>query len=360
MSELMVVVKKDKKDLQALLESGWSPPRVFYKKSGWMDDFLFWTETILRDWVEGLQLLDEYFPEQTKHPDVWETALRNSSIECIVFLWERLSFHHTTINEQTKEHWLRCLMAGVGDRWDEKYNTKDVGPVIEFLKSKNIDISGVFPGEFETNDFRLNGHSLFTRAVSIRRWDLMDILWSTTASWKRWAKINEVLYHLMEVTCGDYRHFEQSFDPSISMEKDVLIRFLKDYGSEWCLQHPAIGYLSKSHKLRTSPERTIIMDLADPTKDKISPWLRLPLFVNEEDRKMIWKIWSNVMKKDDNLLWFNALVIDPSDVDALQVLKLFKSEQPYLFKKYWKRQEGDGENATSLENRWKELGGGKI
>ena len=89
---------------------------------------------------------------------------------------------------------------------------------------------------------------------------------------------------------------------------------------------------------------------------KISPWLRLVLYFNEEERKVIWKVWEDYFKLLDNtktgndLLWLKTLALYPNDDDVLSIIEIAKKDNARAFIDYWDRKTADNISPSQIFN----------
>lgn len=235
---LSAVTRQNLSDFISVLEAGWRPSRVNYDVSrgsevGYYMDYSIWTEVVLRDWVDALKELHLRFPDVTLSPSVWEVALKNSSSRCVEFLWHKNEFKASAMTADFEHQCLLALIAGMGEPWSPPHEIKDILPVYKFLKAQGVNLTGVVRGAFEPNDLRMNGHSLWTRAVFIKNWDLVQHFWPASSSeWRGWVRLNEMMFHLMNVVVGDYRSLAPSMQDT-PPEEEVLFRWLGDFAQEW-------------------------------------------------------------------------------------------------------------------------------
>lgn len=239
MDPLKAVTQRDADELQHALTRGWRPPTIV-ARNGAQPDFSLWTETVLGDWEEGLTLLDDYLPAITRRPEVLDMAVRNASVACFRLLWTRMGLKARAEPEDTDNlaalpldvqasiradqglmgpvagnvvapalinDWARGLMTAMGELWTQEHEAKDITPLLVFLLEHGVSFDDfVYPGTYAAGDFRMSGHSLWSRAVHLRLWHLVRLLWPQQAStWMSWPRTTEVLVHLIDVLTGDYQ-----------------------------------------------------------------------------------------------------------------------------------------------------------
>lgn len=411
---LLAVTQQNKSEFQKYLEGGWSPPKINQTFSGVSSDYSVWTEVVLRDWVEGLQLLYNFFPEVTLTPEVWEIALKNSSIKCIEFLWPLHGLTPEIIPHDMKKEWILALMVGMGEPWSPPHEIKDVLPVLKFLDRQGFDISIALSGSFESGDFRTASHSLFTRALFLRKWDYVNFLWpKSSKQWYGWPRINEVILHLINVITGDYKSLTSESHDKDFPEEEILMRWLMEFGLEWLeadanpfaatddiiasrvytldrtasiektpaddsvtIQHSSVIVKSPSsapmetsdvvslHRRReqanaqnTQPPENYIPFyrlLSRPSQEKISPWFRLVSMLETSKRQKIWELWTSVLYQDQELSWLHELAMYPEDQDVKKIILLARLDRCPAFHKFWVKKSASG---FSPHERWINMGG---
>ena len=343
---LYAVTHKDLGEMERLLEGGWTPPRSRALHAGTYVDHSVWTEVIVTDWLEGFLLLDKHFPDETAHQDVFELILRNAAISCLRHVWGKFNMNSSNLSIAQKNLWVQALMGGMGEPWSAPHDIKNVMPVLQFLREHGVVLDMLYPGSFQYNDLRMNGHSLWTRAVSVKRWDLLDELWPQNGAWAHWPRLHEVVHHLISVVVGDYKPLLPE-NHGVLPEYTNLMRWLTEHGEEWVLSSSPLRYWSPSIQSLLGPvpeddeghlEVSVIDALAVPSSTRISAWLRLPLSLSDpNDRKLVWGIWERALEQDLEKTWLRQLALYPDDPDVTSLLSLISSD-----------------GVTSLQNAWRE------
>ena len=367
---LLAVTRQDADDLSRLLAAGWEPARLL-SKTVTVPDLTVWTEVVLRDWDVGLRLFDQYFPEITRRPDVWRIALRGASHKCLAYLWSAMGYDRSGLSEDELRECVVSLLAAMGEPWSPSFEIRNILPVVQFFQERGVRLDAVVPGDFEVGDLRLAGHSLFTRAVATRRWEVVKSLWpDPTKPLPAWPRLDEVILGVLDVVGGDYRPLkvnsfiearaalrpvpfrELSFMPGLFQQLGVLDdRFLAawilDFRATWPATDPAI-----------------VDALTIPSKDFVAPWLRLPLLMDtlvvpasrsdriqelpdpELDpvylRASLWQIWRRVLAADPSQAWLRALARYPEDYEVQQVMDLLRAEAPDILDQFWEVASPDG------------------
>ena len=364
---LLAVTNQSVVDLSRALEAGWCPPRIplFGEGRGSVSDLTVWTEVVMRDWVEGLELFDQYFPELTRRPDIWRIAVRSASHKCVMYLWKVMEYDKSGLAGSDLDACVTSVMLAMADPWSPSFAVKNILPLIDFFKQVGVTLDHVVPGAFEPGDFRPSGHSLFTRALMNRRWEVVQALWpDTSAPLPSWPRLDEVMMGVLDVVGGDYSPLsasvfhkvrlsllplpfkELSFTPCVFQELGVLddrflAAWLLDFGSQW-----------------PNTSMDAVERLALPCKSYIAPWFRVPLLFddllesNVETvplelqppylRSVVWKIWARVFEVDTDRLWLRTLARDATDVEAARLLDLLKDEATDIWSKYWSDRGADG------------------
>lgn len=415
MNILAAVTEKNLEELQKCLKAGWSPPRIRHASAGMVNDYAVWTEVILNDWCEGLQVLDQFFPELSTTQEVFDVALKNSSHKCIEFLFHKNDFRLGEVSLETQKKWVLALMAGMGEPWSLPHEIKDVLPSYQFFVKQGFDLSWALPGDFETNDLRMAGHSLWTRAVFLKNWELVDAFWPHHPSqWSRWPRLNEVLFHIIAVLVGDYRSLIPEHKQGQFPEEDVLFRWLNDFEQEWLeashvpssssptssliepvieddvdasLSQPQDYFIPSPHDpleaivaLDMEVEGNVIVTdevsssqdsekevntelgryiplyrfMARPSQEKIAPFLRLPLTLQNSRRSQMWAVWERVLSHDLELSWLHEVAMYPEDPDVQKIILLARHDHAIAFHKFWARPSASG---FSPHERWINMGG---
>lgn len=359
---LLAITRQDIDDLTRVMSSGWEPPRLNARHVT-VPDHTIWTEVVLRDWAEGLRVLDKYHPAITRHPDIWRIALRNSSHKCVEYLWDAMGMDSSRFTEQQRQDCIVGLASAMGEPWSASYEIRDIQPMLEFFSQKGVDLDGVVPGDFEAGDLRLAGHSIFTRALSTRRWDVVVLTWpDPNKDLPSWPRLDEAIMGILDVVGGDYKpllgnsfisaraglpakpfkdlHFKpRNFQQSGVVDDRFLCAWISDFHSQWPQSDPHL-----------------VSDLAMPGKSSISAWLRLPVLMEsmispvdekgllreiphelspQKLREPVWACWKRILEKDGTHTWLRSLVADPLDPEVIKVVELIKSEAPDIIEKFW-------------------------
>ena len=359
---LLAITRLDADDLSSILASGWEPPRIRAKHVT-VADHAAWTEVVLRDWVEGLELLDQYHPTITRHSDVWRIALRNASHKCIEYLWRVLDLSAEAFTEKDKQDCVVALASAMGEPWSPSYEIRDIQPMLSMFAQKGVYLDAVVPGDFESGDLRLAGHSLFTRALSTRRWDVVISTWpDTEKDLPSWPRLNETILGVLDVVGGDYKPLlGASFVEARS--RLAALPFKELYFKPGSFQQSGVvddrflcAWINDFHAQWPSSEPSLINALAMPGRSQISSWLRLPVLmeslispVDERGdtriipdtlspknlRAPVWDAWLRVLEKDDTHTWLRSLVSDPLDFEVVRIIELIRHEAPVIMEKFW-------------------------
>ena len=337
---LYAVTNQNVDELRCALIAGWNPPRIISKNSGTVPDFSIWTETVMRDWVDGFKLLDEFLPTITRRVEIWDVALRNASVGCIEVLWDHMGFKFETLSEKILTEWTIDVMAGMGEPWSPAHEVKDVIPLIKFLKSKNINLLGVFPGDFAYGDLRMAGHSLWTRSIHLKRWDLVYEFWPSNNVWMNWPRTNEVLSYLLNIIVGDSYPLIAEHYITQSPEEDIFFLWLEKFALLWMgLEDSASNGSSITQECVNIEDPNYVpvyRILARPSQDRIAPWLRLPLSILSQHRSnLLWNIWEQVLMRDQDFTWLHELAMYPEDKDVQRIIEKAKNDHAIAFYKYW-------------------------
>ena len=416
----LAIVNQDAQDAARILEDGWRPPLIRPSASrpyaAPVPDYACWTQVIMRDWAEGLQLLDHYLPDLTRHAEIWNMAVRTASTQCMDMLWTLRGMSADTFSESDREHCLIGLFAAMGEIWSPPHEIRDIRPALAMLARKGVRLDGIFPGEFESGDLRMAGHSLLTRAISIRRWDVVWFLWEAfwggdpqrpvaspadpTVSGQvvsgqvvsgqvlptttdlppcppfatleplmlAWPRLDEVLLQAMQVVVGDYAILNAG--PLDEVYSGVLAsaathalpggRLSDLLPPDSAVAPPSPATRPEARLLVTWLGRTThwpaldtVVRLSAPATDRLSAWLRLPLHLPEH-RSVVWDVWARVLAQDPDRIWLFVTALDPNDRDAQAVLSCLSAERPDLWATYWEAPRADGLSPAAV---WEEMGG---
>ena len=418
MNILAAVTEQNAHELEKCLKAGWQPPRLNHVSSGLVTDYGVWTEVVLRDWKEGLEILHRFFPQLSTAKEVFDVALKNASGGCVEFLWEQNEFRAEDIPLETQKQWILAMMVGMGEPWSLPHEIKDVLPVYHFLTHQGLDLSSALPGDFEPNDLRMAGHSLWTRAVFLKNWELVDAFWPHhPAQWSGWPRLNEVLFHMVAVLVGDYRSLIAEHKQGEFPEEDVLFRWLNDFEQEWLEASHVPSSMSSSivvdpsreplvldalppsvntpSSISSGSEEDIVSDgvldvdtswdpsldiqdpdsdeaepniqntelthhiplyrfMARPSQEKIAPFLRLPMTLQNSRREQMWAVWERVLSHDPELSWLHEIAMYPDDSDVQKLILLARHDHAIAFHKFWARPSASG---FSPHERWVNMGG---
>lgn len=376
-SLLNAVLSRNATELDKLLGSGVELPSVAYRHAGAVTDLSVWTETLLGDWDEGLAVLNAHFPGVASVEQLL-FSVRNGAAKCAAVLW---GMFEQDLRYDTKFHddLLKALMQGMGTLQTHPYESKNMLPMFDLVEEKGFSLGGVMVGDYEYNDFRPEGHSLWTRAWSCRKYDCVERLWPSDSVWMGWPRTNEVVFRAIEYVAGDYVMLESPH--ASQMQKRFLFQFFNQMGVEWISQvatEPApdlfrlvgdssaelvknelwspfgtsVVYQFSSATAITPP--TILEFLFSPLKIKVSAWLRLPLVVSEQDRQVLWRLWEVLQTADRQGLLFSTLSSNPFDKHLRQLVVLLQKEAPTFFARHWYAPDQDG---LRPHDRWLEFDG---
>jgi hypothetical protein len=376
---LHAITHRNLEDLTSVLRGGWVPPRIL-ARSQTTPNHAAWTEVILRDWVEGLRVLDQYFPDITRQSMLLTTALRNGSTQCAMFLWDALGLTAATLLEEQKQSVLDSLSLAMGEPWSPSYEVRDILPLLAFFKDKQVSLDGVMSGEFEPGDFRSAGHSLFTRAVSTRRWDVVRATFPDPQSpLPSWPRLDEVLLNVLEVVAGDYRplmvssfvHARSGAGTRAFVDMEFMPGVFQQAGI--ADDRFIVQWLSSFHSQWPQANEEVVNALAQPTRTRISAWLRLPFLLEgfmsgvapvegdesvsvapDQLRIPLWNAWSRVLGQDPTQAWLRALAQDPADPDVQALMVLMQREAPALLGQHWT---APGQDGLSPSQIWEMNGG---
>lgn len=359
---ILAITRMDVEDLSRIMSSGWSPPIIRAKHSR-TPDHAAWTEVILRDWVDGLKILDQYYPKISRSADIWRIALRNASHNCLEYLWDKRDVSPNQFTNDDHQDIVVGLATAMGEPWSPAYEVRDILPSIKLFSEKGVNLNAVIPGEFEPGDFRMAGHSLFTRALASRRWDVVVATWpDPTRDLPSWPRLDEVLVGILDVIGGDYRplvassvndarsrieavpfrdiYFKPGSFQQIGVAEDrFMLAWMKDFHTQWPTTDPQL-----------------LSALCLPSRSQIAPWLRLPLLAEnavsrvdengkprvvpdtlspDQLRKPIWAAWERVLANDPSQSWLRSLAMYPQDPEVNALLDLLRSEAPHILAQYW-------------------------
>lgn len=373
---ISAITKMDADDLTRIMSSGWRP-QIIRAKNHPGPDHVAWTEVILRDWVEGLKILDQYHPSISRTPAIWRIALRNASHKCVEYLWNTLGLTADQFDEQDRQDIVRGLSIAMGEPWSPSYEIRDIQPMIDMFKSKGLDLTEVIPGEYENGDLREAGHSLFTRALSTRRWDVVLSTWPDPSKpLPRWPRLNEVLLGVLDVIGGNYRPLVASEVAEGRVRMDA-VPFRQLYFKPGHFQQVGViddrfmaAWVKDFYQQWPDNDPELLSTLSLPSHSKIASWLRLPLLMEHvisrvdengkprmvpdtlapaQLRKPIWSIWERVLSEDNTVGWLRSLAMYPKDPEVLELLDLLRTEAPHLLEQYWSQPSShDGLSAAQI------------
>lgn len=378
---LSAVLAKNPTVLNSLFESGVQLEVVEYQHKGAsrMVDGSVWTEVILSDWKEGAEILIRHLP-QMNSVDMMLLAIRSGSPNVLRVLWHHLEQDPSWMyTYETETQILQSVMGGLGQIYNNAFETKDMAETILTLVDLGVDLSGYLPGDFDFKDFRPQGHSIWTRTLSVRKLHYVEKFWPQWQTMHNWPRLNEVVFDLLSFTAEDDVSLH---DPTFNHQaKKILLRFLIDFGLDWIEQvadepepnllraliadggevvqsnAPMLGAakhtvlsINRGSDVKTP---TVLEFLCSPLKYKPAAWLRLPLILPPEHRAVLWPIWEKMHNLDPRATWLNVLSTNPTDTTT-KILKLVKQEMPDFWSAQWFKPDLEG---LSADRKWKALGG---
>lgn len=377
---LNAVLNKNATALQSLFDSGAKLATIEYKHKNAtkMIDGSVWTQAILSNWKEGAEVLTKNLPHMNNIEMVL-LAVRSGSAEVLKVLWEHLeNINALEYTHETQDKILRSVIGGMGQIYNDAFQTKDMTQTILTLVNLGVDLSGALPGRFEFKDFRAEGHSIWTRAFSIRKLKYVEDFWPTWETMKHWPRLNEMVFELLNITLKDQEVYN---DPMFSNHaKDVLLKFLKLHGNQWIQQvaneptpnlfrslNPDGGEIVKqssfvdemSYKTLSINRGSgvlapsVLEFLCAPLQYMPSAWLRLPLILSPTERVHVWPLWEQLHVLDPNHTWLDVLSSNPSKITT-DILTMLKSERPEFWGANWSKPDEAG---ISSDQKWAMMGG---
>lgn len=377
---LNAVLNKNAAALQSLFDSGAKLATIEYKHKNAtkMIDGSVWTQVILSNWSEGAEVLTKNLPHMN-NVEMVLLAVRSGSADVLKVLWEHLeSINALEYTYQTQEKILRSVIGGMGQIYNDAFQTKDMTQTILTLVDLGVDLSGALPGRFEFKDFRPEGHSIWTRAFSIRKLKYVEDFWPTWETMEHWPRLNEMVFDLLNITLKDQKNYS---DPMFANHaKDLLLKFLKLHGIQWLQQvssepppnlfrsfnsdggeivkHSSsvdeVSYKTFSINRGNSVIAPSVLEfLCAPLQYTPSAWLRLPLIVSQSERSYIWPLWEQLHELDPNHTWLDVLSSNPSKMTT-DILTALKSERPEFWESVWTKPD---EYGISSHQKWMMMGG---
>lgn len=372
------ILSKNVQALEDLLATQSQVNTVQYKHSR-VPDVSHWTDILLLDWEEGACLLVKY-QGHLNDSDKILLAIRNGAVNTLKVFWDHLEQEgRLSYTDQFVEKIYRSVFAGMGQIYNQKFECRDMFPIIDALVERGVNLSGYIAGEYEWRDFRVEGHSLWTRASTARKIEYMKAFWPSPDNdiWKSWPRFNETVFLFIHNTV-DYVFRENPEYKEIY--KEMCLNILEDFGDIWIkqvAQEPdpdlyryyatdteikkentqfeeiASSVLVSIDRGSLSQTPSILEFLCAPVGGQVSEWVRLPLLFSQDERKIIWPLWDALQKHDPRGTFVHNLAMDPC-ADTYNVLKLMWKEYPEFFKNHWFTPDKDGFTA---EQKWKELDG---
>jgi len=384
------VLEQNAEALQELLEKGTQLDVVEYhhKDSGRSPtrvvDGSVWTETILKDWAAGARLLTEYFSDMNNMDKVL-LSIRSGSAQVLQVLWNHLEeegrLEYTTTTELEI---FQSVMGGMGQIYNKPFEKKDMRSTVFALVNLGVDLSGALPGTFEYEDFRPEGHSLWTRSMGLRNFEYVEAFWPTKELLPHWPRLNETLFSALSFAVGDQVSIN---DAQLGTKmKNVLLRFLQEFGESWISQvadEPAPdlfrhlktgdgeGDIIKTEFVLDGKVKNTVFSinrglsaqtpsvleyLCSLVEDKPSAWVRLPLYLTPAERAVVWPLWEKMLAVDPHETLLNVLSDYPS-AETHQVLLLLQKEMPHFWSQYWERPDLQG---VTPWKKWIAFGGKEL
>lgn len=228
------VLSKNAQALEALLTAQSQVNTIKYKYSR-APDVSHWTDVLLLDWEEGASLLVKYQGHLNDSEKIL-LAIRNGAVNTLKVFWDHLEEEgRLGYTDQFVEKIYRSVFAGMGQIYNQKFESRDVFPIIDALVERGVNLSGYIVGEYEWRDFRVEGHSLWTRASTARKIEYMEAFWPSPDNdmWKMWPRLNETVFLFIHNTV-DYVFRENPEYKDIY--KKMCLKFLKEFGDLWIEQ----------------------------------------------------------------------------------------------------------------------------
>lgn len=374
---LQAVTSLDQQVLENLLKEGWLPQETQYKNTDKFTDLMCIKQCILSDWLEGLKLFYQYTPNLLSLNDFY-LALKSHAIHCLPFLW-KIYKKKLLLDNQLHQKILTHLLLGYGDVYSSEYEKVDIRELYRFFNKNHVELNDSLHMSYIYHDISIYGHSLFTRLWMLKKYDQLNDFFPKDVSCLSWERLNETLFHSMDMITDTYITLENSPVVIKNEEKKWLLKFLKKYGQNWISQieknqepnfskiyHPykGDGSIQKTHHKILSTEQivysvnyclqenTILEDCIFPQKYTVSSFIRLPLFFKKSERQFLWKIWNTLCLKDTKKYFLKTLIENYHDKDVQNVVDFICSENKEFVSQYW--QSNFDENYT-FEQVWNQL-----
>ena len=250
------VWNQDAEELRRALAAGWSLPFARIKE-GRVQDLTLAIRAVTHRWSEGWGLLADSQPSLRTNPVLFQLALRRGA----ALIVEDFVKHGTDVNEPLESGLLpiHVLAEALKEQPGEPVDESDFLETARFLVKAGANPLIPYPGQaFPDAPALASGHTLWTRAVWLRRWEIAKAF--MPQSWSELLAMPLSMTVLEELR----QNVQSEVVGALGVWQAVAGRFLVD----WMISHPEEAFNS-------DPDLAILPQLEAPLQSAIwERWCR--------------------------------------------------------------------------------------
>lgn len=298
---------KDLAELRRALEAGWTLPYARVK-DGLVCDITLVIRIISLRWTEGWLLISEKRPELKSNPLLWQLAIRRGVSEIVADMVANGMPANGRLESGILP--LHVLAESLGNQPGEPVDESDVVKTAQALLNGGADLLEAYPGAVTPGGASPKGHTLWTRSIYYRCWEVCDAFMPT--SWEQLMGMPRGLEAI-----EDLRHAAQAGDKgAIRIWKHWTLQFLRPW-------------------LESVPNETFSSPI------DIEALAELPADL----QALAWERWERVDETGWSIL--HDLALQGAEPRAHQVLRfMVKANAPVL--RLWNQADNDGVRPSEL------------
>lgn len=308
------IIKRDLVALRDCLDRGWIPPPRMGGGGVPYTDYSLIQQAVASGWEQGWALLVERLPALRNVPVVIVTAFQHLHVPIMEDLLKAgLDPSARVAGLLTPTH---LIIEGLGRRVNEPWGESRPGvPLLEervratceVLKLYRINPYEAYPGDFIPNDSSIHGHSIWTRAVRYRRWDvglsLLPDQWEDVLAQPRGLEALSALQQARHPRLPDDFVFHASHP--LVMESELALPLWTQVMSRW-----GKAWLATMHWQETNDDRD---------------WAILPS-LPKSVREVFWRVWER--PRADGWTTYHTLAIESAQSVVRQVFQQILADGP--------------------------------
>lgn len=298
---------KDLPELRRAVEAGWALPYARVK-DGFVPDTTLVIRIISLRWTDGWLLISKDRPELKTNPLLWQLAIRRGVSDIV----EDMLANGMEANGRLESGALpiHILAEALGHQPGEPVDESDMVKTARALVAAGANILEAYPGVVTPGGASPKGHTLWTRAIYYRCWEMsnafMPVTWEQLMGMPRGGEAIE-----------DLRHAAQAGDKgALRIWKQWTRQFLKPW-------------------LESTPSEIFVSPI------DLEAVVELP----SDLQQLVWSRWDRV----DETGWtpLHDLALQGSEERAHHVLKTMVDSQASCLA-LWTKKDGEGMRPCDL------------